>query len=214
LRIVAFGDSITGHRPREAYLDKYLKWSDLLELMVEVHRGPGKAQVLNRGWAGDATYEKKTQSMPGAVARLKTDVIDERPAIAIVLISGNDKKDTSADRDITRTNLTRIAGDLKTAEIKALFVQYAVLPNPKNPEKAWMHLVKNNDLIAEVAKAHDFPTVALQPAFDDALKSQPITALVNASDGVHLAPGGEMVVARTLFARLKELGWLTTSEKP
>lgn len=212
LTVVCFGDSITGHRPHEPHLDKFLKWSDLLQLMIEAHVGPHRAVVLNRGWSGDTTYEKKSQGMPGAVARLKTDVLDARPDIAVVLLSGNDKKDTEADRQLTRSNLDRIVADLKAARVRVLMLQYHVLPNPNTPEKTWHHLARNNDLIAEVAKAHEVPVLAMQPAFDEAARTQPQPELCNVVDGVHLAPGGEMVYARAVFFRLLALGWLSPSD--
>ena len=37
--VVCFGDSITGHLPGEPYRHLYLKWSDLLELMLEARLG-------------------------------------------------------------------------------------------------------------------------------------------------------------------------------
>lgn len=219
LRIVCFGDSITGNRPREAYLDKYMKWSDLLGMLVEARTG-AKVESLNRGWAGDATYAKPGQSMPGAVGRYKADIIDEKPDIAVILISGNDKKSTPEEQAATRANLEKIVGDTKAAGIKVLLLQYAVLgpqknstplPNnqdPATPDKTWYHLAGNNPLIAEVAKKFDVPTVALQPAFDEAAKTQSREALVNKVDGVHLGPYGEITTARAIFTKLVELQWV------
>lgn len=208
LRIVCFGDSITGNRPREPYLHQYLKFSDILQAMIEARRGVGSTVVLNRGWSGDTTFPKPGQSMPGAVARLKADVIDERPDIAIVLIGGNDVAAKQVAPEQTRENLRSIARQLHDANIRALFLQYAVLPNPQNPAKAWKHLAANNAMIEEVAGEFGFPTLALQPAMDEALVRQPLAELVNLVDGVHLAPGGELVVAKAIFNRLVELDWL------
>ena len=192
LRVVCFGDSITGDRPRKPYLDKYVKFSDLLQLTLETRLGTGNVVVLNRGWGGDKT--------PGALNRLQQDVLDEKPVIAIVLIGGNDKQEMP-----TKDNLTGMVQQLKAAKIKVLLLQYAVLDVG---EKTWHHLARNNDLIATVAKEQAVPTLALQPAFDAAVKTQPATELVNAVDGVHLAPGGELVVARAIFNKLAELDWI------
>jgi lysophospholipase L1-like esterase len=196
LKVVCFGDSITGDRPRKPYLHQYVKFSDMLQLMLEAKLGTGNVVVLNRGWGGDKT--------PGAVKRLQEDVLDEKPAIVIMLIGGNDPKDDDA-RAQTTANLTGMVQQLKAAKIKVLLLQYAVLDAG---EKTWRHLAGNNDLIAAVAKELDVPTLALQPAFDAAAKTQPATELVNAVDGVHLNPGGEIVVARAIFTKLVELGWI------
>ncbi|MCC5830261.1 MAG: hypothetical protein JJU36_12520 [Phycisphaeraceae bacterium] len=208
LRIVCFGDSITGHRPGEPYLHSYIKWSDLLELMIEARRGLGKAEVLNRGFAGDRTYPVPHVQTPGAVTRLQRDVLDERPRIAVVLIGGNDHKATEEQRAQTRDNLRTMVRQMRQADIRVLLLQYAVLPNPDAPEGTWRGLNGNNDLIAEVARHEGVPTLALQPAFDEAHRAQPQPELMNPVDGVHLAPGGERVLARAVFKKLSELGWL------
>ena len=44
--VVCFGDSITGCRPGEPYRHQYLKWCDLLEMMLEARLGPGAARDL------------------------------------------------------------------------------------------------------------------------------------------------------------------------
>ena len=197
MTIVCFGDSITGCRPREAYLDKYVKWSDLIQLMAEARTGAGSVTVLNRGLAGDQT--------PDALARLPADVLAELPAITIVLLGGNDRPE---QRAATRTNLTAIVAQLKAAGSQVLLLQYAVVPNPAAAEKTWFHLAHKNDLIAAVAAEQAVPVLALQPAFDAARRTQSQPELVNAVDGVHLAPGGELVIARAVFTKLLDLKWL------
>jgi hypothetical protein len=37
---------------------------------------------------------------------------------------------------------------------------------------------------------------------------QPLSELINPQDGLHLSPGGEIVYAREIFAKLCELGWI------
>lgn len=212
LRIVCFGDSITGDRPRKAYLHQYLKYCDILGTIVEAAHPGTRVTILNRGWGGDATFAKPSQSMPGAVGRLKEDVIDEKPDIAIVLIGGNDASSKQVTCQQTKENLRTIARSLREAGIRTLFLQYHVIVNPANPDKAWTHLASNNAAIAEIAGEFGFPVLAMQPAIDAALAHQPLEELVNPLDGVHLAPGGELVYARTLYAKLNELRWLDPAQ--
>lgn len=207
LKVVCFGDSITGNRPREAYLDKYLKWADLLQLMLEARLGPGKAVVLNRGFAGDKTYPKPSTQTPGAVTRVQADVLDEKPDVAVILIGGNDDKGTPEQKAVTEANLNTIVKGCKDAGIKVLLLQYSVLPHPTKPEKTWYHLAGNNDLIAKVGAAQGAPVLDMNAPMQDAAKIYPHDELANPVDGVHLAPRGEMVYARTVFAKLVELGW-------
>ena len=208
LTIVCFGDSITGHRPGEPYLHQYLKWSDLLGLMVEARTGRPDVRVRNRGFAGDKTYAEPRTQTPGAVHRLQADVLDNRPDIAVVLIGGNDRKQTEVERQVTADNLDEMVKRMLEADIKVLLLQYAVLPNPESPERTWRHLSGNNDLIARIAQQHNIPTLPLQPYFDRAIRHQPHRELMNPVDGVHLAPGGEIVLARAVFGKLVSLGWI------
>ncbi len=218
LRVVCFGDSITGFRPREPYISMYLKWSDLLGLMLEAKVGPQtRVEVLNRGFAGDTTYARPSDPGTGAIHRLPTDILAEKPDIAVIMIGGNDQKDTPEERQLTKTNLQKIVHDTKAAGIRVLLLQYAVLGPTATTQPAgasaphdttWYSLAKNNDLIAAVAAAEDVPLLPLQPAYDAALQTYPRTSLVNAADGVHLNPAGEMTVARAIFTKLESLGWI------
>ena len=200
LRVVCFGDSITGPRPREPYRHQYLKFSDLLGLMLEARRGLGTVSVLNRGWAGQTAVE--------AVERLQQDVLEEAPDIAVVLLGGNDAERLGPRHPQTADSLTAIFSGLAGAGIKTLALQYHLLVNPDSPETAWRHLTANNSLIGEIASSLGIPTLNLGPIMEEAATGTPLAALVSAEDGVHLSPGGEMVYARVVFARLTKLGWV------
>jgi hypothetical protein len=70
ITVVAFGDSITGDRPRKAYLHQYLKWIDLVGLGLQA-RG-NEVAVVNAGWAGDSTSGKPSGDPPGAVKAMSS----------------------------------------------------------------------------------------------------------------------------------------------
>lgn len=212
LRIVCFGDSITGDRPGKAYQAQYLKYADLLQLMLEARLGEGSVQVINSGWAGDTTYPKPTQQMPGALGRLQEDVIDHHPDIAVVLIGGNDKQDTDEARKLTGENLKQIALRLKEAKIWTLFLQYhpamaTASIKAKDTPKAWDHLAAKNPQIAEAAAAAGAALLDMGPPMKQAADAHGAAQLVDPVDGVHLRPRGEMVFARAIHAKLVELGW-------
>ena len=217
LKIVCFGDSITG----QPNLRSYLKYSFVLDAMLEARLGPGRATVINRGIGGDTTT--------GALRRLPGDVLAQHPDITVVLLGGNDAAQPGRTGE-TRRNLTAIVRQLKEAGSRVLLMQYHLLPNPEHPERAWQHLDDNNDLIAEVAAAEQVPLLDLAAPMRQTLeqgrtselrsrdektgvadwREVPLTQehLVNAVDGVHLNPGGELVVARAVFRKLLELGWI------
>lgn len=200
LRVVCFGDSITGPRPREPYQHQYLKFSDLLGLMLEARRGLGTVTVLNRGWAGQTAVEAR--------GRLEDDVLAEVPDIAVVLLGGNDAGRLGPRHSETRESLTAIFSGLREARIRTLALQYHLLVNPESPGTAWRHLTGNNGLIGETAAHLGTPTLDLGPVLEEAAADTPLAALVSPEDGVHLSPGGEVVCARAVFARLDALGWI------
>lgn len=97
-RIVCFDDTLTGYRTGECYLMDYVKYSDLLGLMLEARIGIGNVNVFNSGWAGDSTRPKPNENWSGARGRVQRDIIDNNPDIAIILIGGVNQADTDEKR--------------------------------------------------------------------------------------------------------------------
>ena len=205
LQIVAFGDSITGNRPGEAYHQHYMKWIDLLGLMLEAHTGRS-VQVSNAGYAGDATAKRGDR--PGAINRYQAEVIEPAPDLVVVLIGGNDAGGRVPSEE-TAENLRSMLSAMQAAELRVITLQYAGLfDDGEGGTTGWTHLVDTNPLIAEISAELDIPSVALQPHFDQAAASYGShRPLVNHQDRVHLAPGGEIVTARATFQALRELNW-------
>ena len=207
LRIVCFGDSITGGRPGEEYRHQHIKWTDILGGMLELELGPGKVEVLNMGFAGDRTF--KAGDRPGALSRVESNILAQQPDIAVILIGGNNmggKQSPEEAKARAKEDITTIVQQVKQAGIKVLLLQYAE-PRAENMEKVWSHLDDVNPVIAAVAEAEGVPTIELAPPFAAAAEKVPLNTLLNATDGVHLNPYGEVVVARTVAMKLKELGW-------
>lgn len=208
-RVVAFGDSITGDRPGIAYRHHYIKWSDVLQTILEVQLGDGKAEVLNMGFAGDRTFAAGDR--PGAVNRVESNILAQNPDVAVILIGGNNMGMRNRDRDEllaqTEEELTQIVRQVKEAGIQVLLLQYTE-PKAEDMSRVWTHLDDVNPVIAKVAEAEGVPTLELAPYFARAAERLPLNALLNATDGVHLQPYGELVVGRAVASKLIELGWL------
>lgn len=210
-RVVCFGDSITGHRPSERfkYQSNYLKYSDLLELLLSGAHHPIPVKVINSGWAGDMTRPKKNEGWPGALGRLKEDLLVFEPHVAVVLIGGNDPAKTDEQRALTQKNLMAIFSQLKAAGVRTLALQYhQAMPAQKNAHKGWKLAEQANAAIARAAEANGFPILDMGPPMEAAAKLHGAKALVDANDGVHLRLRAESVFARAIFEKLKALDWV------
>ncbi len=206
LRIVFFGDSLTGHRPLRPYRHQYVKFADLVGLLAEAQLGEGKVQVLNTGWAGDKTSPKPSEHWPGGVQRAKRDIADLDPDLVVILFGGNDRPGTAEQVARTTRGLTQIARVARSATPRVLMLLYPdPMPGPEG--EGWpLHLA--NPAIRQAARAVDAETLDLGPPMQRAEKRFGRPALANAVDGVHLNPAGEMVYAQAIYRKLEDLGWI------
>lgn len=211
LRVVCFGDSLTGNRPGEVYQMHYVKYTDMLGLMLEARVGVGEVQVFNSGWAGDSTHPKPNEGWPGARGRVQSDILDHKPDIAVILIGGNNRADTDEKRAQLKEDLDAIVTKTQEAGIKTLLLLYPpAMPAEAHKDNGWFHLSKySNPVIREVAEAHEgVALLDLGPPLMAAAEAQGRELLFNDKDGVHLKPGAELVFARVIFAKLLQLGWI------
>ena len=208
--VVCLGDSITGHLPGEPYRHLYLKWCDLLELMLETWLGPGAARVLNAGHAGDRT--SACDGLPGAAARLRPQVLDARPDLVLTLLGANDLSPDAApgpdEPAALASRLETIGRAVLGAGARLCFLLYP-RPRAARPETAWAHHVLANGSAAEAARRLGVPVIDLEPAFAAAERAGvPREALADPVDGVHLRPEGERAAARAVFEGLLRAGLL------
>jgi len=212
LKVVCLGDSLTGPSPGETYLDKYIKWADLLQLALESALGRGRVEVLNQGKAGDTSA--------GVLQHLDERLLRWQPDLTVIMISANnfskDHAGDASDAEVSarfKEDLKEIVGRAKGAGIRVLLLQY---PDPKaeNMEKVWTHGNKGNPVIAEVGREEDVPVISLKSEFDAAAQKQPLACLASPVDGIHLNPGGELVLTRAVVEKLRALGWIPAFVSP
>lgn len=205
-RIVCVGDSLTGPSPGESYLDKYIKWSDLLELALESAIGKNRIEVINQGKAGDTAA--------GVRQHIHERLLQWQPTLAIILIGANDfAADQAADAgDVEisrryRENLKQIVVCAKSAGILVLLLQYPD-PRAQDMQRVWTHANRGNLIVTEVGREEGVPVLNLKPEFDAAAQRQSLACLTSPVDGVHLNPGGELVLTRSVIDKLRALGWI------
>ena len=199
--IVCLGDSLTGPVPGQRYLDKYIKWADLLQVGLDAVFGGGRVTVLNQGKAGDPSS--------GVLAVLGDRLFRHKPDVVVVLLGANNyghNAPREAASVLLKADLLAIVQRAQAAGIHVLLLQY---PKPRAAvmEKVWIHGDYGNAVVAEVASTTGAALLALAPFFDEAAKTQPLVELASAVDGIHLNPGGEMVLARAVLEKLRTLDW-------
>ena len=206
LKVVCLGDSLTGPSPGQTYLDQYIKWSDLLQLALESALGTNHVEVINQGSAGDTSS--------ALLQHLQERLLQWQPNLAVLLISANnfakDQVGSASDAEVLaglKDDLKQIVGAAKQAGIRVLLLQYPD-PRAQNMEKVWVHGNKGNPVIAEVGREEGVPVLDLKPHFDAAAQTQSLACLANPTDGVHLNPGGELVLTRAVVEKLRSLGWI------
>ncbi len=199
--IVCLGDSLTGPPAGRAYLDKYVKWPDLVQVGVDAALGEGSVRVLNRGVAGDPSA--------AVLAALDERLLRHKPDATVVWIGANNYGggvDRAGASERLRSDLTLIVERAQVEGIRVLLLQY-FKPRAEVMDKVWTHGDAGNAVIAEVAAATGAAVLALAPFFEEAAKAQPLAELASPVDGLHLNPGGELVVAKAVLAKLRALNW-------
>lgn len=203
MKIVCLGDSLTGPSPGARYRDSYLKWPDLVQIGCDAVFGCDRVRVLNHGKAGEVSS--------GLRAAWTRRVHVYAPQVVVLWIGGNNYAGAAPKAEVSDALAADIRAMLEqasAADIRVLLVQY---PRPRATamERVWTHLDAGNDTIAALAAELGVPVLDLRPAFDEAAQHVRPDDLADPVDGVHLRPGGEMVVAREVLAKLRALGWPT-----
>lgn len=201
VKIACLGDSLTGPAPGVDHLADYLKWTDLLQVGLDAVFGAGRVVVLNQGNAGETSS--------GLRAALDERLLRHAPRCAVLWIGANNYATTASHEETSLAlaeDIRAMIGRAKGAGVALLLVQYPV-PRAENMDRVWTHVDAGNDTIGGVAEETGTPVLDLRPAFCAAAGHMALASLASPVDGVHLRPGGEMVVARALLSKLVELGW-------
>ncbi len=192
--IVCLGDSITG----ACDLARFIKWPQILDAMCQAACGSESIRVLNCGVAGNTTAQM--------LARLDDDVLCESPDIVVLLAGGNDAGQ-QVPRSATAANLALLLAPITASGARLLGLNYHLLVQPGHEDAAWRHLPSNNDLLNAAVLQAGGAFVDTAHAIATAATTMPLAELAG-PDAVHLSPGGELIYARTVFATLRDRGWL------
>lgn len=203
-RIVCFGDSITGPHPSQAksYQSGFLKYSDILECLLNAPLPVPEWEVLNRGWVG--AKASGGPDHPGAVARASTEILPLEPDVVTVLIGGNDMVENSPEAHrACECALMALGEALRSVQRVIVMLYPHAMPAPEHEGAAWRHLELANPLLSEMAERLGFQTLDLRPVFQQVSEIHAGDQLLDPIDGVHLRPMGELAIAAALFHSIK-----------
>lgn len=214
VKIIFVGDSITGWSD----LSKWFKYSHIIECMIEGRCGPDHSVVLNRGIGGDTTA--------GLLSRLDQDVLRENPDIVVLLAGGNDAN----LQETALPNLDLILARTLVVCPRILVMQYHPVMLPSTAQNTWALHDPTYEIIAAAAAKHNCPILdmaePMNAAADNSVAadekdfrklstwhglSRYRTCDLVGPDGIHMNGAGEIVYARSIFAKLLALGWLPKS---
>ena len=203
-KIIFVGDSITGWSD----LSRWLKYSHIIDCMIEARCGVGQAIVLNRGVGGDTTRM--------VLARLDADVIAEKPDVVVLLITGNDTFQNFA-RPVIDADLDQLMKRILAVCPRVLMMQYHNdTPDSPGPliirEAAARWKCPLLDMAVFLEATRDDSVPANEPDYRKLSTWRGLTRYRTSdllgSDGVHLNSAGEIMYAKAIFANLRELNWL------
>ena len=185
--IVFLGDSITqaGTEP--------LGYITLFKLACDVNGY--EVKVINAGISGH-----KSNDM---LARLQRDVIDRRPTWVSISCGVNDV--WHGERGVPladyKSNMTEIVEKCEAAGIKVLLLTATpIYENPKSNEN--QKLAAYNDFLRELAESKKLVLCDLNRAFMSVYTRKRTDENILTTDGVHMNPRGNRLMARGIFRAL------------
>lgn len=195
-RMVFFGDSITEQRIYTRYVMDYFAL-----------RYPGaNITFRNAGWSGDRS--------PGALDRLKRDVLSQKPNVVSICFGMNDGNYRSFDKTAFDTYMKGMSG--LVSELKAYGARVVLLtPGCVDPDKNGcyinVNLIGYNDTLARYADGvKDLAANERLPVYDihklmldvqtQAKAADPKFTMI--PDGIHPTPTGHALMAYGLLSAL------------
>lgn len=203
MTVVTLGDSITA----VGNCDAQDRWPELLRRRL-AEGGPGRTvQVLNAGVGGNTSRE--------GLARLDRDVLAHRPDIVTVEFGGNDATPESArhvELPEFRANITAICRRIRDAGAIPVLLTF---PPIIDEQHCWGGLFRERGgpdagvedyraAMRDLARELDCGLVDIDRAVRRVMATEGRGAAI-VSDGVHLTPRGNEVIADEVFQGLDSL---------
>ena len=199
LRIVCFGDSVTGvyyHTGgRRAY-------AEMLRLALRPIWPQAQVTTVNAGISGDTTV--------GALNRLQRDVLDHKPDLVTVMFGLNDM--TGLPLKDFRRNLTTIIEQCRAAQADVLLcTPTSVISTQARPTS---RLLQYCEAIREVGQRQNVPVSDCYAAFEALRAGDPLAWRLKLSDEIHPNMDGHKLIAEQICRSVSGRGGSLASAEP
>jgi lysophospholipase L1-like esterase len=191
VRIVAFGDSITGVY---YHTGGRRAWCDMLGIALERVYPRARLEMINAGISGNTTA--------AGLARMERDVIARRPHLVVVMFGMN---------DAVRTPREQFAGNLRTM-VERLHASAAevVLCTPNNvyanPTRPMDRLAQFAETVREVAREKKVPLADCHQAYEERLRGDPKGWRLLMSETIHPSMNGHKLFAEVMARAISGKG--------
>ena len=197
-RVIFFGDSITelGVRPG-GYVRK-------IDSLCNLENKSDQFEFIGAGISGNKVYD--------LYLRMEDDVLNKNPDVVVIYIGVNDvwhksRTGTGTDPDRFERFYNAILKKLKDKNIKAILCTPATIGEKKgfvNQQDGDLNSYSN--MIRDIARKNNLPLVDLRKLFVDYdLNNNPDDKDrgILTTDGVHLNPAGNQLVAAQIWRTIK-----------
>lgn len=183
VRIVAFGDSITG---LYYHTGGQRAWCDLLGNALAQVFPAARLEMINAGVSGNTSG--------AGLARIERDVVARRPQLVVVMFGMNDA--ARAPREQFVTNLKTIVARCRAAGAAVvLCTPNSVYPNPQRPIE---RLADFAQAVREVAGELEVPLADCYRAYEERRASNPLAWKLLMSETIHPSLRGHRLFAEVM----------------
>ncbi len=204
MRILFQGDSVTdAERKKEDGTNAGMGYPALVASKLGFDY-PNEYEFVNRGISGNRVSD--------LLARLKRDMINEKPDVMSILIGVNDAWWEIVDQTGTREGLFETIYDLLIQELKAaipglriIIMEPFVLKGKaieEHFEEIKAEVALRGAAARRIAEKHGLEFIALQKRFDEALQLAPEHYWLR--DGVHPTAAGHELIAREWIKQFQQ----------
>jgi lysophospholipase L1-like esterase len=183
VRIVAFGDSITGVY---YHTGGRRAWCDMLGVALGRIYPRARLEMINAGISGNTSA--------AGLARIERDVLARHPQLVVVMFGMNDA--AGAPRELFAANLQAIVRRCRESGAEVVLCT----PNNvyENPRRPIARLAQFAQTVRDVARQEKVPLADCYQAYEDVLHRDPLAWKLLMSETIHPSMNGHKLFAEVM----------------